>query len=52
MFVLFLQASNQLEAAVEGQRERMMRGIHRVDLSGQIGALVGFGLVALFAWLR
>lgn len=52
LFVLFLWASNQLEAAGEGQRERVMRRINRVDLRCQIGALVGFALVALFAWFR
>lgn len=52
LFVLFLWASNQMEAAGEGQRQRVMRRINRVDLRCQIGALAGFVLVALFAWFR
>lgn len=52
LFVLFLWASNQVEAAGDGQRERVMRRINRVDLRCQIGALVGFLLVAVFAWFR
>jgi hypothetical protein len=52
LFVLFLWGSNQLEAAGEGQRERVMRHINRVDLRCQIGAVIGLGLVALFAWIR
>jgi hypothetical protein len=52
LFVLFLWASNQMEAAPEQQRERVMRRINRVDLRCQIGAVIGFLLVALFAWFR
>ena len=52
LFVLFLWGSNQMEAANENQRERVMRQINRVDLRCQIGGLVGLGLVALLAWMR
>jgi hypothetical protein len=52
LFVLFLWASNQMEGASEDQRERVMRRINRVDLRCQIGAVIGFLLVALFAWFR
>jgi hypothetical protein len=51
LFVLFLWGSNQLEAAPEGQRGRVMRRINQVDLRCQIGAVIGLGLVALFAWI-
>lgn len=52
LFVLFLWASNQMVAAGDGQRERVMRRINRVDLRCQIGASIGFLLVVLFAWFR
>ena len=52
LFVLFLWGSNQMEAASEDQRERVMRRINRVDVRSQIAALIGFVLVALIAWYR
>ena len=52
LFVLFLWASNLMEAAGDGQRERVMRRINRVDLHCQIAASIGFLLAALFAWFR
>jgi hypothetical protein len=47
LFVLFLWGSNQLEAADDGQRERLMRRINRVDLRCQIGGVLGLALVAV-----
>jgi hypothetical protein len=52
LFVLFLWASNQMEAAGEGERQRVMRRINRVDLRCQIGAVISFLLVVMFAWFR
>jgi hypothetical protein len=52
LFVLFLWGSNQLEAADDGQRERLMRRINRVDLRCQIGGVLGLALVAVVAWIR
>lgn len=52
LFVLFLGGSNQLESTGEADRERVMRRINPVDLRCQVGALIGFALVALIFWTR
>jgi hypothetical protein len=51
LFVLFLWGSNRFEAASEDQREAVRQGINRIDTVCQWGALLGFAIVALLAWI-
>lgn len=51
LFVLCLWASNWLEAALPEQRETVKQRINRIEMVCQWGALVGFAIVALVAWL-
>ena len=48
--VLFLWASNRMEAAAPEQRPDVQRSINRIDTLCQWGALLGFGVIAALAW--
>jgi len=50
LFVLFLWASNRMEAAAPEQRPAIQRSINRIDTLCQWGALLGFGVVSALAW--
>lgn len=51
LFILFLWGSNRMEASPPEQRQEVQRRINRIDGFCQWGALLGFGVVAVLAWL-
>ena len=51
VFLLFVWSSNRLEATPESERKAVRLLINRIDTRCQTGALMGFVVWALLAWL-